>query len=530
MSMRTTAAALAAAAITTGAGAAPFAWLPGSSQDTPETGNSMTVVDLETMLVLGSWNFLAGNEGADPLVPAFSPDGSRAYVLVGGDADDDPAGRLFVYDTEQVYAALAGGGAPTPLQTIVYDVLPGETATIEPVAATLSPDGSRLYVVEGRNELLHCYNVAMDGTLAPLVQVPTDSNPGPLWISPDGDTGFFTNTTFFRVNRVGLSGTPTILNALDITPPARFDGLAQPITNGGIPFAQGDNLTAVPVPGGTPTSNEFWFIAGYFGFRVFVDIPFIGGPLTVRGNYDLYRWNSNSASPTSFAAVTSTTNEVAFPPTINVYRSEGGTTTGSITGGRTLRTDFNIEETVPQEASPNHMLTYALWDKATDALIYGSVAIPKVTAANFDLNNFVYTPQVQTSNIYRHTVSSARTITAQNVGTVQRFSTVPLGFAGGSVIFAGNDVVSSPGFNPGLAAPPRNTQIIKLNPADNTVQTLTLDVVAGAAAISPAPAGPPPPTPTEVADALLGASAPTAAMDLNADGAIDAADAVFGTP
>ena len=110
-------------AIGAAAFAQPYGWVPGSTVDSPKSGNKMCIVDLSNGDLLTDpegWQFTTDSAGADPLIPGFSEDGSIAYVLVGGDHDVDPTGHIYVFETEPVISALrADETPPGPIQTIL---------------------------------------------------------------------------------------------------------------------------------------------------------------------------------------------------------------------------------------------------------------------------------------------------------------------------------------------------------------------------------------------------------------------------
>ena len=72
---------------TPGAFAHYYGWLPGSSTDSPQSGNRIAIVNLHTNATAGPTNgfqFTTESAEVDPLPPTFSPDGT--YMSVAHDA------------------------------------------------------------------------------------------------------------------------------------------------------------------------------------------------------------------------------------------------------------------------------------------------------------------------------------------------------------------------------------------------------------------------------------------------------------
>lgn len=561
--------------ICSGAGAAPYAWIPGSTADSPKTGNRAAVVDLSAEIVIGpadGFTFVADREGHDPFLPAFSPDGAFAYIATGGDANtDDPDGYIYVFNTAQAIDALrAGATALSPIQTITIPAQ-GEDA-VEPSSLVFPPAGGRLYYTDASYERLYGFNVAADGTLAPAFTITNTGNrPSPLWVTNDGTVGYYCTQprdegggTFStpEVKAVNLVATiPGIVASIPVplAPQGEPEGIPGVYTVSTVPavtcvFRQ---MASSPYTAQQPSAvlhaddSELLVFAGYAGFLARVQA--IGtSDFHLSDPFRIYRVETATnqlLDGGSFARqVDPASDQVTFPPLIHPW--ETGSGNFDHVAGSTIFPPQEQEQRILPPAE-THLLFYGQVPTADGDLLAGSVAGLQITASlgggiGFGLAS-------DESYIVRYNIPEAGEgegpITPDTVATVNRPLVVPVGSVAGKMVFGAADanfLLDIP-VEDGQGLPAEfNTRLVFLEPGGLAPRFLDLGFAAGGYAQQPlggaqptptitatptvTPTATPGPVESVVVNALLGTESATLALDRNQDGRLDAADIGPGTP
>ena len=189
-------------------------YVPNGSSD------NVSVVDTATNAVMATVSV-----GNDPRHVAITPDGTRAYVSNVGSAevsvlDTDPASPTFhtviatvatatsargiaiTPDGARAYVAVRIGIFPDPDEVKVLDTDPASPTFHTMLAAipvgsnpwgvAITPDGSRVYVVNNGSNTVSAINTATNAVTATLTNVGGD--PQGIAITPDGGTAFVAST------------------------------------------------------------------------------------------------------------------------------------------------------------------------------------------------------------------------------------------------------------------------------------------------------------------------------------------------
>lgn len=523
---------------------APYAWIPGSSADTPETGNKMVIVDLGARTPIGlpgGFVFTDESEGADPLIPTFSPNGDRAYIVAGGD-EDLPAprpGHLYVFDTAAAIGLLESlRAAPTAMQKIV--ITPDSDSAVEPIAITMSPAGNKVVVTESEYDKIYVYTVLGDGTLDDdnKTVLASGGDPSPAWIKNDGTRAYFCTSRVYSGTNVTqeaklkvidlTANPPAIIATIDVPSPTQGGGIllglvkSIPVTTCAFAVPAGANNTVVQPPEvDAADDSELYIFSGFAGFLAKVTSP-ISQTFVLNDPFNIYKLNTatnqltNGGSP--IRTVTPGSSQVTFPPLIHAYQIGVAPFAEHAAGTHFKRPNGTLDTFIP--SSNDYILLFGLAERTGTHLYIGSIA----GANGNELVNGNYVPLQQTSNIYKARIHTTRkdNRTLPPLFATQRSMSVPLGFTSDSMVIGATDgffVFDVP--SGGNAAVARKTLLYFLTLSNDAVSVpLDLGIVAGAYAQQPVPAAPE----NNILAQLLGSE--TSAFDINGDGIVDAADLV----
>ena len=466
--------------------AQPYGWLMGSTADTPKTGDKIVIVDLgngTTVSPAAGWQYTNHSAGADPTAPSFNPDGSVAYVIVGGDGNaSQPTGYLYLFDTDNVITSLSNSQTPNaPFQTISYPS--SDTDAVEPVGITVADQGDRVYVVDGKEQHLFVYDVLPDRTLNQVTVMDTGSGPGPLWITQSGDKGYFVNFEDFVVKAVDLrSNPPAITQTINVPPPAQSNGASQPGTYCSFSYPRETSMTLLPPPGlGPADTSKLRIYSGYYGFQTIL----FGTPQTVNDKFRVYSLDTatntldNSGNP--ILDFTPAGGQITFPPTLLSFDDSSGNTYTHVSGSVVIKPNGSADSlTFPAN---NIMPIFGLQPEAGDSFFIGT--IPAADAVALVSGNYV--PVRNTSMLLRYADPSApprATVAATNVHDVDRNMTIPLGFHDGKVVLGATDAYGLKGLPVPLGTL-RDTKIVLYDPVSDTATEILTQIVGGAYAEQP---------------------------------------------
>ncbi len=520
--------------------AQPYGWVLGSSADSPnETGNKLALVDLGTGALVGpsgGVTFTTESGGADPLVPTFWRDGSRAYILVGGDEDLPPPrnGHLYVFDSQAVRTAVAASSTPSFLQKVTF-VATSDSA-IEPTGVTISPTHNYGIVTESEYNTVFVIPMTANGTFntANATLISTTSDPSPAWINNAGTRAYFCESRVYSGNTVLTDAVvkvinlennpPNVVATVNVPPPNQGAGILGilktiPVTTCAFPVPAGAIHTIVQPPEtDVADDSELYIYSGYAGFVGKSTIPFPQN-IALSDTWRVYRLNTSDNTldgGTHIAEVSQSSALVAFPPLVHPFRKDNGSTISHVAGTIILKPNDSWDDIEPQDPWDEAFL-FGLMNESEDSLFIGTVS-----GANIDsLITGTYQPLHTTSNVYRQVLNGATLGALTPVASTDRSMTVVAGFTTDRVVLVATDgffVFTVPGA--GDATVSRKTQVALLNPSSSTItNTIDTGLVAGAYAQQPlgVPAGV-----NEVVKKLL--DQPATASDDNGDGIIDAAD------
>jgi hypothetical protein len=525
-----------------------FGWFPGSSSDTPESGDRIAIVNLHLSQIIGPTNgFVYTDEsaGADPLPPTFSPDGVWAYMIVGGDeaSGESKDAHLYVFHANEVHAQLEAGHTPTYRQKIAIPAT--SSSAVEPTGICVSPTGDKLVITDAQYDKIHVFNIHADGAQeglvdgASLVSLNTPSDPTPPWIKLDGSKAYVCTSreysgtdveTEAQLHVIDLAQSPAVLaKSIDIPSPAQGSGILGlvktiPVSTCAFQMKAGAPYS-VQQPAGTTvdgidTDNYLYVFSGFAGFRAKTTFP-VASTLTLNDPFRVYKLDTATDLLTEdgnpLAEITPTTNQVTFPPLIHVYRTGHGSTLIHAGGTTMFEEGGTVRTFTPQD--DNYVALYGMLEPAANWYFFGSVA----GAQGEGLAIGSYVPLSTSSGLYR---ASGHSITGGTIAhryTASRSMTTVLGFVTGRVIlgctdgFFGMDV---PGI--GNQTVSRKTQVVLYSNTSNTAQTLDLNLVAGA--YGQQPVGVIPTAASQVVDHLLGRTKLGVGGDMGHDGRLDSAD------
>lgn len=487
--------------------APPYAWIPGSSQDlNPRTGNKMAIVDLGTQEVLGQFTIPQVTTGVDPLPVQFSPDGKYAYVVIGGFDPDDPAdpeiedrtSRIFVYDIADVLSKISSNSEsiqPLFPATIIPphsgDQFDGDN-TDEPFP-TMSPDGSRLYIVSQDEEKLITYQIGKNGDLIFRSIIDTERDPIRLDLNIARTRGVITsykdqNVTVYDI----IETTPTVVATIPV-----------PHTSSGTPLAKGA-FGNFPYPSGTdllasiPPVNDDLYVVFSGGFGPVIPIPPFG---VLTYSFALYAVDLNKLTATEYYKYTpsSRNNEVTIPllmgfETIQAQKpkreDEEGDIIGTL-GGTHLLTDFTPES-----------VTRRIVNRPTD-FIFLIPFIPKDQRTLFlssgsDID-FSLTPKYDYCKLYKVDLDAANPQAAETT-TIDRITCGVFGQHDEDTLWvAGNDIFALGAFQAVdlQVTDPRDSKIYWVNMSTGAIEKeVTLPFAGGAISVQRPPETSPTPTPS----------------------------------
>ena len=252
---------------------------PGFPAITPD-GKSLYIPDVfrGNVLVLStSTNTVTATipMSSGPFAVAITPDGSRAYVLGGGNvtvvdtATNTVVGGPISVPTGQVEGVLlypgiaitpAGNAAYVPagssanVLTAISTATNTVSATIpagaEPAGLAITLDGSKVYVTDFRNNAVSIIDTATN-TLEPS-SIPVGVNPFGAAITPDGAFVYVTNAEFFSSASSTVSVISTANNTVVATVPVGNESFGIAIANRNAPFAS----FPAPTPGNVGNPNR----------------------------------------------------------------------------------------------------------------------------------------------------------------------------------------------------------------------------------------------------------------------------------
>ncbi|HNM46087.1 MAG TPA: hypothetical protein PKH51_03645 [Candidatus Sumerlaeota bacterium] len=551
---------------TPGAFAHYYGWLPGSSTDSPQSGNRIAIVNLHTNATAGPTNgfqFTTESAEVDPLPPTFSPDGTYAYLAVGGAEKPGVSrdGFVYVFNANEVHRELEiGDGTPTTLQKIQLPSVNGINA-VRPTGITISPANNKVIVTDAQFNRVYIWSTISSGPnrgtldLASQVVLTTPSAPSAAWINKNGTRAYYcTNqvsdgvsvTVQPQVHVVDLTApTPFVIASVPVPSPTQGPGAFGAIKT--IPFTScsfilkaGAVYTVAQPPGDpedTIDSDALLYIfSGYAGFSG----ELLGSQVTLNDPFNIYKLdtatNTLTADGNPRLTVTPAATQVTFPPLLSVYRSGHGSTMIQAAG----TTRFEDEDGAPirtlTPSNDNYVLLNGMLEPEANWYYFGSVSGTDGTA----LISGTYQPLETTSGFYRvsgHSVLNS-TVSFQAGSVRQRSMTALVGFtpyvAGGSSIRYDLTVASADGFfgfnipNGANVSTARKTQIQRFrlnNVLSYQPQLIQLDIMAGGYTQQPigkVPLGSQ--GRLDIANHLLGIHKLGLGADVNHDTVIDATD------
>jgi hypothetical protein len=514
--------------------AQPYAWIPGSTADVPETGDKMLVMDLGAGEILSpddGFFFTDQPNGADPLVPTFNPDGSLIYILVGGFASDTleiRSAHIYIFDTASVISTLQADGTVSPGDALqVITIEPNEDRgplSMEPVALALDINGGKLMMTESAYKGVYIWDLDSEGLLDEPTRtfIDLDRHPTQPWITSSGTKAYFcTLGELLEAKEVGeytnqvhvvdlALATPAIINSLDVpsAPQTADPGLPIPVDIETIPFvscmfpqAPGTNLTAVQPPATAEASGDLYIYSGYVGFKTEYEITF-PFPTTFTINmsdpFRIYILDTATDTLTNGGDPIIDENDISledeqviFSPMAHPWVEESGTTTVSA-GSSVIFKDPAAPENI--SASDDLMLSYGMMNPAGDLLYYGTSTL--VDATEF-IDNHAVKLVDGPSSVYVYDNSSAKATQLSKLKEFDRALTLPVGFFDDKLVVGSSDGIFLYPIDEEEGSSVDTKTIIAIHdPSDNSWVEVELGLVAGSYAQQPVSGGPATPTPT----------------------------------
>ncbi|MCC6548287.1 hypothetical protein IT570_14080 [Candidatus Sumerlaeota bacterium] len=544
-----------------------YGWLPGSSTDSPESGNRIAIVNLHTNAPAGPSNgfqFTDESAGADPLPPTFSPDGTYAYVLVGGVESPGASLNAFVYvfNANDVNHEVENfNPAPPTLQKITIPTDNVDDA-VEPTGITMSPANNKVIVTEGAFNKVYIWSTITSGPNrgqlddANRTVINTVNSPSSAWISKNGTRAYFCTNQVLddgdllvqsKVHVVDLTlPTPAIIASVDIPAPTQgpggFGGAIKtvPFASCAFELKAGAAYTVAQPPGDpedTIQSDAILYIfSGYAGFSG----KLLGNPVVLNDPFNVYKFdtatNTFTADGNPRFSVTPGATQVTFPPLLSVYRTGHGSTNIQAAGSTRFEDEEGNEPKTIAPTNSDYLFLNGMLTPNGSQFYFGSAS----GADGTSLLLGTYSPLQQTSSFYNigghAAVTNIPSLAPSTNGTTQRSLTTIVGFtpyvSGAGTLLYDMIVAATDGFfgfnvpNGTDVSVPRKTQVLRYRLQNSTVQsTINLDIVAGAYTQQPigkVPLGSA--GRVEIANHLLGIQKLGLGSDVNHDTVIDATD------
>jgi len=505
----------------------PYGWVPGSSADSTDSGNRIAVVDLGAQTILGPNNgfvFTSESSGADPLVPGFSPDGSKIYILVGGDSDVNIDGHLYTFDTASVISKLESQQNVTPTdaeQKIVLEVTEqGADDALEPVALAVTPDGSKLVMTETRYQQFFSWDIEADGLIDESSEEVIDlsADPSPPWTNNAGTRAYFC-TQLVQGTNTKQDDTPPQLRIVDLTqdPPAQVAQIDVPPPPQGsgfqdintIPFAtvafpqeEGTNYTAMQPPGiQHADDSELYIYSGYIGFEGTIEQAFpkqLVIPFSLSDPFRIYKVDTATEDFTTDGNPWRDENDIPgdadllFAPLVHSFVSAlHGQWTNAGSQVYFPPNDDPAEAVDESNDNEDLILAYGVMDPGGTGFYHGSLQ-------GIDGNAFLGTGQLTLkdgpSGIYRYDVPAGtapkQATQLVEVGTIDRSLTLVVGFAGDNVVVGASDGLFLLPTGEDTDASVETDSIIGIyDPGQDNLTEIQLGLVAGAYGQQPEAAG-----------------------------------------
>jgi len=415
--------------------AQPYIWFMGSTIDSENlSGDRVVVVNSATDEVItpsGGWDFTDNSPGADPFIPAFSPDSDHVYLITGSDVDaGQNDGRLYVFETRSLISQWTAGGNPDASIELIDEVVLSSNGLggSEPIGLSVDHTTGKVIVSDAEALAIRIYQPMPDHTLSEVADFNVGI-PGSAWTNGDGTRAYVPSITPIGqiLNVIDLSTEiPQILTTHPIPAPVpQSDAFLQfQFVSCGFPMPAEASIFNTPSSAyNTVDDSVLTIFSGYLGFGLRFQTPFSPLRLNVFINEPSNIYQLDTAANNGFGELLNqgdpilvhdpanddsiSNQSVLFPPTVHSYNFDNpdnqlNLTTTHIGGSLAMQENNDFEDLLVFDNDTNLLFpTVGQLSNENGNMYLGSIAFAQVGSIN--PSDFVsYNPICDTSLLYAY--------------------------------------------------------------------------------------------------------------------------------